>query len=449
MYVGLLVLFCSLIILFLYIDNRMNKFVNYINELRLDSNQLYEEISNRWPLDNEDISIIENTAKSGDVNLTIIELNETIIYSDSHTLDLSNERILLNAFYMDKSYTDKNSDSVKISQPIYSNEQAVAFAIFEKIYADDNGLTNLFKQIVIGLLVAVMVASLFISGYLLFRKKNPELEAIEKGLMDISKGVLRPISVSNSNDYKQLYNTYNTLVEELTYIMKQQQSYEGQRKEFLTMISHELKTPISTISAYIEGLTSGVATDDETKEKYLKIISDKIQQLTKQVEDFFKYAQDEVNRFKYNFEECYADDIIGEIFSRLMSNQHQNTSIQNLLPRCIFSIDKTRIEQVIMNLYNNACKHTSMDESIILKAYREDDDVVIEIEDNGEGISPKDLPYIFDYYYQGETSKKRDYEGIGLGLAICKNIITSHKGSMKVKSKVDIGTTMYIKLPLV
>ena len=102
-----------------------------------------------------------------------------------------------------------------------------------------------------------------------------------------------------------------------------------------------------------------------------------------------------------------------------------------------------------MNLYNNAIKHTTKEEPITLKAYREDNEVVIEIEDNGEGINPKDLPYIFNYYYQGKTSKKNDYEGIGLGLAICKNIVDSHKGRMKVKSKEGAGTTMYIKIPLV
>lgn len=231
--------------------------------------------------------------------------------------------------------------------------------------------------------------------------------------------------------------------------MKQQQSYEGQRRAFLTMISHELKTPISTINAYVEGLISGVAEDDETKAKYLEVIFDKMQKLTKQVEDFFEYAQDEDNRFKYNFEEYYADEIIEKIFLSLVNNQRQATKVQNLLPKCIFNVDKIRIEQVIMNLYNNALKHTAEEESIILKAYREDNDVVIEIEDKGEGISPKDLPYIFDYYYQGQTSKKSDYEGIGLGLAICKNIVDSHKGTMKVKSKEGHGTTMYIRIPLV
>lgn len=448
-YIGLIVLLCALIILIFYQNIFENKTPNYVNILRLDSNQTYEVVSELWPLKDEDIEVIKKEAEQSGIFLTIVNLDETIIFTNSHTLDITSGKTLLDALYMDKSYMDRNPDRFKISQPIYNNNQVAGFVIFEKVYDFSAETSNLGKQIVIGMMLSCLVALLFMTGFLLFSKNKNELKAIEDGLRDISKGVLQPIPVAKDSGYKQIYLTFNMLVEELTHIMKQQQSYEGQRKAFLTMISHELKTPIATINAYVEGLICGVAEDDETKEKYLAIISDKMHKLTKQVEDFFEYAQDKDNRFKYNFEECYADEVIEKIFSGLASSQRQSTKVQNLLPKCIFNVDKIRMEQVIMNLYNNALKHTTKEESIVLKAYREDSEVVIEIEDKGEGISPKDLPYIFDYYYQGQASKKRDYEGVGLGLAICKNIVDSHKGKIMVKSKEGQGTTMYIRIPLV
>ncbi len=439
----------SLLILFFYTNNSEVENSNHINDLRLDSNQVYETICEFWPLIDENIDNIIEKAKLDDIYLTIITLDETIIYSNSHTINISNDNILLDSLYMDNSYIINNKDIFKISQPIYHNNQVAAFVIFEKVYDSTDIENTVSKQIIIGMIFFVIFVLILMAGFLLFSKNKKDVIIIEKGLRDISKGILKPISVTKDNDYKQVYIAFNNLVEELTYIMKQQQSYEGQRKSFLTMISHELKTPIATINAYVEGLVSGVANDEETKKKYLLIISDKIQQLTKQVEDFFNYAQDEANRFKYNFEECYADEVIGKIFSSLVNNLRPSTEIENLLPKCIFNVDKIRLEQVIMNLYNNSLKHTTKDDSIVLRTYREDNEVVIEIEDKGEGINPKDLPYIFDYYYQGQTSKKSDYEGIGLGLAICKNIINSHKGKIKVKSKIGKGTTMYIKIPLV
>lgn len=442
-------LLSGLLIFFFYTNNSEIENSNHVNNLRLDSNQVYETICEFWPLIDENIDTIIEKAKLSDIYLTIVTLDEIVLYSNSLTIEMSGENILLDALYMDSSYAVKNKDSFKISQPIYHNNKVAAFVIFEKVY-DSTVVKNMVsKQIITGMIFFIIFVLILIAGFLLFNKSKKDLRIIEKGIKDISKGVLIPISDIKDNEYKQIYIAFNILVDELTYIMKQQQSYEGQRKSFLTMISHELKTPIATINAYVEGLVSGVANDEETKERYLAVISDKIQQLTKQVEDFFNYAQDEANRFKYNFEECYADEVIGKMFSSLVNNIRPSTKVENLLPKCIFNIDKIRLEQVIMNLYNNSIKHTTKDDSIILRTYREDNEVVIEIEDKGEGISPKDLPYIFDYYYQGQTSKKSDYEGIGLGLAICKNIINSHKGKIKVKSKVGKGTTMIIKIPLV
>jgi signal transduction histidine kinase len=246
-----------------------------------------------------------------------------------------------------------------------------------------------------------------------------------------------------------MYIQYNILVEELGYMIKQQNAYEGKRKEFLTILSHELKTPIATINAYIEGLISGVAKDEASREKYQQIIYQKMQQLTTQIEELFKYAQEESGRFKYNFEECYADELFIGIFDRLASQNKFPVKVKQLIPKCIINVDETRIEQVIMNLYNNALKHSKKADCIELTGYRQDNEIIIEVSDNGEGIDPKDMPYIFDYYYQGKSSKNEDYEGIGLGLAICKDIVSKHQGTIKVKSVLGDGTTFTIILPIV
>lgn len=449
-FIVLILLLTILSCLYLYLNSISSSKINYINKLRLDSNTIYERIISIWPLDDDEINAINKDLSQNDnMHLTIVDLSEKIIYSNSNTLIASHNTFLLNALYMDNSYVNSNKDSYKLSQPIYYNNIVVAFAIFEKTYGTEYGNIVAFKTIIISTIILIILMIIMLTSILLFGKNKTELDAVEDGLRSIVKGVLQPLPIKQDSDYNGVYNAYNMLIEELVYIMKKQQSYEGKRKAFLTMISHELKTPIATINAYIEGLVSGVAKDEEAKEKYLAIISNKMQQLTIQVEDFFKYAQEDDNKLKYNFEECYADELLDKIFSSFINAERPQTKIQNLLPKCIFSVDKIRIEQVIMNLYNNALKHTAPEDVIIFKAYREDDEVVIEIEDFGEGINSKDLPYIFDSYYQGQNSKMSDYEGVGLGLAICKAVIDKHNGSMKAKSSLGRGTTMYIKIPLV
>ena len=240
------------------------------------------------------------------------------------------------------------------------------------------------------------------------------------------------------------------MVEELSYLMKQQQSYEGQRKSFLTTISHELKTPIATINAYIEGLVSGVAKDEATINNYQTIIQDKMKNLMNQVDDLFKYAQDDMNQFKYNFEEVYADEVFDKIFKPINNNNDKrHIIIKNNVPKCMINVDVIRIEQVILNFYNNAIKHTKDNGTLVIEAYRQDNELLVSVEDNGEGIDSRDLPYIFDYYYQGKTSKKSDYEGVGLGLAICKEIISKHGGRIFVKSQLGKGTKISFTIPVV
>jgi signal transduction histidine kinase len=376
-------------------------------------------------------------------------VDKLVLCSGKIYYELLDRIYMQEAFYIDQSYIRTNPDSYKLTMPILMNDEISGFVIFERIIIEDSGAQENIAKILYLSMIALMILIIVLTIYNQFHVENRELENLESGLVEISKGILKEKEIPRDNTYRGIYQTYNMLIEELTYLMEQQHFYEGQRKSFLTMISHELKTPIATINAYIEGLNSGVAKDEDTRIRYQRIIEEKMQQLMKQVDDFFKYAQEDEGRFKYHFEECYADDAIGKIFEQMIGAEGKEAIVENHIPSCIISIDKTRIEQVIMNIFNNANKHTTNDDTIILRGYREDSDIVIEIIDSGDGINPRDLPYIFDYYYQGQNSKDSDYEGVGLGLAICKDIISHHKGSIKVKSSIGIGTTFYLKIPVV
>lgn len=446
-FAGLIAVLCTLLILSLYIGRSLQPASNPINELRVETNQLYEEITDMWPLTEDDIDTI-STTRNQELSYTIIGLDETIVYSCSTTIDLSAQRLLQQSYHMDESYMTRYPNRYKLTQPIYDGDDVVGFVIFEREYPRQNTPVSIGKRVVDIFAVVVAILLVVISGREFFANDRSELVAIEKGLRSVIKGSLGKISVPTSSQYTDVYHTYNTMIDELVYMTQQRIDSEGQQKAFLTRISHELKTPIATINAYIEGLAQGVATDSEARERYLAIISDKMQQLTRQVEDFFSYTQERVNQFKYNCEECYADVLIEKIFASIAGQDETRIDVQNQLPKCIINVDKIRIEQVVMNLYNNAKKHTDSSQQISLRAYRQDEDIVIEVQDTGEGISAKDLPYVFDSYYQGQHSKEKDYSGIGLGLSICKSIVDSHNGSMRVVSREGVGTTMYVMIPV-
>ena len=418
-----------------------------INSLRLESNAVYLDIQNDWTQAEQAFGAADDLAKAHSIYTTIIDLDENIRYTNSPFINTENPLILQEALNMDAFYLSDKSGVVKISQPLYDQGKISGFVIFETEYQKNSAITSriwVYGSISLVLIIAVVV----LLGLSLFDRKKDRLLDIEEGLMCIAKGSVVPIKVKENCEYPHIYHAYNLLAEELKYVMAQRSYSQAQRKSFLTTISHELKTPISTISAYVEGLKNGIADDEEKKALYIDIIHTKMQMLSKLVDDFFSYTQEDESKFKYNFEECYADVFFERVFLDITSQNDDPTTYHNLLPKCIVNLDKFRIEQVILNLYNNAKKHTRDAQNITLSAYREGDDVVIEVSDNGEGIAPEDLPYIFDYYYQGVASKSKDYQGAGLGLAISKQIIDAHHGKIRVKSALGQGTSMFVHIPI-
>jgi len=452
-------------------DSQVRDDMNPINEMRVVVNPIYQSIRNLSFDENYEQVQKEIESNQDGIMVTLVDLSGQILLTTNNSLEVGQVLFLEEALYLDNSYTQGASMSsdnsvgttksedlsegsrYKLALPLYLEEIVDGFVIFEVdskliISANMDVYIKAKGYIQIGLIVLFIVFIIY-TGILLFSKPQNNLDDLILGLENIGKGLLEPISIHKEKGYQDLYITYNILVEELGYIMKQQSLYDIKRKEFLTVLSHELKTPIATINAYVEGLIGGVAKDESEQIKYQNIIHQKMQQLTTQIEELFKYAQEESGKFKYNFEECYADTLFEDIFNNLVNHKGLKTEVENLIPKCIIKVDKIRIEQVLLNLYNNALKHSSSSMGLKLYSYRQDQNIVIEVTDFGEGIEPSDMPHIFDYYYQGNTSKEKDYEGIGLGLAICKDIISSHQGIIKVKSIVGEGTTFIIELPIV
>ncbi|MEX1378117.1 MAG: HAMP domain-containing sensor histidine kinase [Eubacteriales bacterium] len=443
--IAVIVLLLALFFLFNFVGH--DEF-NPINQLRIDCNDIYQEIQSNWNGLNQDYSYISAKAEKDMIYVTIIDMEENILFTNSTTIDTENKEMLKEALYMDNAYILENDSMYKIAQPIYYEKSVAGFVIFEKSYIYKDDKANI-KNILLCLIFVCAVLLIVLLGYVIFKNQTTEISELIKALDDITKGKYKPLKLTKNEEYSQLYHAYNMMAEEIKYRMDKKEYNEHQRKLFINQISHELKTPISTINAYVEGLQNNLASDEEKRQNYIEIIHTKMNQLTELINDFFAYAQEDAQHFKYNFEECYANTVMDDIFSGIKENGERNVVCTNLLPKCIVNIDKVRLEQVVLNLYNNAVKHTNTEDRIEISSYREDDNVVIEVSDSGTGIPVNELPYIFDSYYQGSKSKRMDYQGAGLGLSICKSIIDAHKGSMKVKSQMGKGTTMYVYIPMV
>jgi two-component system phosphate regulon sensor histidine kinase PhoR len=225
--------------------------------------------------------------------------------------------------------------------------------------------------------------------------------------------------------------------------LKQNEMY---RKEFLQNLSHELKTPIFAIQGYVDTLLSGAMQKEELSKKFLSNTSRNIERLVNLVDDL-----DEISKLESGEQLLYKENFViqhlaNEVFEAL-SIKLQERAIQTSIkkgcevPLTVFA-DKEKIRMVLINLIDNSYKYGKQGGYIVFSCYKTDDgQVLVEISDNGYGISEEHLPRIFERFYRTDLARSRKEGGSGLGLSICKHIIEAHEQSIHVRSTIDVGTT--------
>ena len=231
------------------------------------------------------------------------------------------------------------------------------------------------------------------------------------------------------------------------------QQNEAFRKEFLQNLSHELKTPIFAIQGYVDTLISGAMDNPEVSTKFLKNTSRNVDRLVNLLDDLDEITKLEIGEQKLNISSFVIQDLFKEVAESLFINA-KDKNIRILIKKgCelpfTVSADKEKIRQVLINLVDNSIKYGKYQGTIEASFYNMDGKLVlIEISDDGDGISEAHLPRIFERFYRTDHARSRKEGGSGLGLSICKHIIEAHGQTMHVRSKVDVGTTIGFSLPL-
>ncbi|NCI48686.1 sensor histidine kinase [Sediminibacterium roseum] len=222
---------------------------------------------------------------------------------------------------------------------------------------------------------------------------------------------------------------------------------EAYRKEFLQNLAHEFKTPIFAIQGYVDTLLSGAMENPEVSKRFLENTSRNVDRMVNLVQDLDEISRLESGEQPLNKENFVIQDVIRETYEALSIKTNARNIRCSIKKGCESPItvfaDKEKIRQVLNNLIENAAKYGKKDGSIVASVYKTDGrHVLIELSDDGIGISEEHLPRIFERFYRTDRGRSRDVGGTGLGLAICKHIIEAHGQAMHVRSKLDIGTTI-------
>jgi len=231
--------------------------------------------------------------------------------------------------------------------------------------------------------------------------------------------------------------------------------YEEQRKELLAHISHDLKTPITSIKGYVEGIRDGVANSPEKLERYLDTIYRKATDMDRLIDELFLYSKLDLNRIPFEFAPLDLAALLREM-ARELRDDAEGMGIEVVVPEegapVIVTADAEKIRRVVRNITENAIKHMTADEGEGVRrltfSWRERAaEVTVIIADTGPGIDPEDLPYIFERFYRADRARNTAMGGSGLGLAIVKGIVEGHGGRVCAQSTPGAGTRLSFTLP--
>lgn len=256
-----------------------------------------------------------------------------------------------------------------------------------------------------------------------------------------------------TGEIAELYKNYEDMRLRLKESADEAIQNEAKNRELITNISHDLKTPITAIKGYVEGIMDGVADTPEKMDKYIKTVYNKANDMDRLINELTIYSRIDANRIPYTFLRLnvkdYFNDCIEEIGLDLESKNIE-LNYENLVPEETRIIaDPEQLKRVINNIVSNSVKYMDKEKPkgiINFSVIDEPDDIRVEIEDNGRGIPAKDLPNIFERFFRSDSSRNSAKGGSGIGLSIVKKIVEDHGGYIWATSKEGEGTCMHFAI---
>ncbi len=309
--------------------------------------------------------------------------------------------------------------------------------------------------------LSIIVASIITLGGVVQFLFNMRLEKmifkpigqLKKGVEEISKGNYDiEIECEIFNEIGVLIDSFNDMAKKLNESEKLKKTYEENRKALIANISHDLKTPITSIQGYVETMLERADMPQETVNKYHQIIYNNAAYMNKLIDDLFLFSKLDMQKLELRLEDINVHAFMGDLmeeFKYELEDRGIKFSYKDMLAQDLaVSIDRKRISQVFRNIIGNAIKYGSENNTEInVLMYKHERFICIDIKDNGPGIPRDKLPHIFERFYRIDNARTRDSFSTGLGLAIARELVEAHGGKITVSSTENEGSTFTIFLP--
>ena len=289
-------------------------------------------------------------------------------------------------------------------------------------------------------------------GLWIYRSVAAPLVKLRKATQNIKEGNLDfVLDVEGTDEFSELCRDFEEMRRRLKESAEEKIAMDKENKELISNISHDLKTPVTTIKGYAEGIMDGVADTPDKVAKYVRTIYNKASEMDVLINELTLYSKIDTNRIPYNFTilsvNDYFNDCSEDLSLDLEAKNVEFGYFNYVEPEVKVIADPEQIKRVVHNIVNNSVKYMDKDKpKINLRVKDVGDFVQVEIEDNGKGIASKDLPNVFERFYRTDASRNSSKGGSGIGLSIVKKIIEEHGGKIWATSREHTGTTMYFVL---
>lgn len=307
------------------------------------------------------------------------------------------------------------------------------------------------KDLFFTALVILIFTSVSI-GLWIYRSVATPLVKLRKATQNIKEGNLDfVLEVDGTDEFAELCRDFEEMRRRLKESAEEKVLLDKENKELISNISHDLKTPITAVKGYVEGIMDGVADTPEKMDRYVRTIYNKTNEMDHLINELTFYSKIDTNRIPYTFSKLNVDDYFSDCAEEV-GLELETRGIQlyyaNYVEKDVLVIaDGEQIRRVIHNIISNAIKYMDKPKGVIQIRVKDVGDFIqVEIEDNGKGIASKDLTYIFDRFYRTDVSRNSSKGGSGIGLSIVRKILEDHGGKVWATSREEIGTIMYFVL---
>lgn len=298
----------------------------------------------------------------------------------------------------------------------------------------------------------ILVFTALSIGLWIYRSIATPLVKLKKATQNIKEGNLDfVLKVEGDDEFSELCRDFEEMRKRLKESAEEKVLLDKENKELISNISHDLKTPITAVKGYVEGIMDGVADTPEKMDRYVKTIYNKTNEMDHLINELTFYSKIDTNRIPYAFSKLNVEDYFSDCAEEV-GLELETRGIELVYANYVESgvqviADGEQIRRVIHNIISNAIKYMDKPKGIIQIRVKDVGDFIqVEIEDNGKGIAAKDLPSIFDRFYRTDVSRNSSKGGSGIGLSIVKKILEDHGGKVWATSRLGIGTIMYFVL---